>query len=179
MLLGPVDQRGLEPGDRIEQLRSGAAHVEAQIEGDLVIAAATCMELSTQRTQFFAEALFDQHMDVFGGPYPALPRERGRGIVGEVGLDFLERHVDARLLLRRQHAGADQGFRPRPATRDVLAKEPAVDVERSRELVDQGIRLFAKSPTPGLLAQCETFDIRLASTSHGKPPICAAGPHSC
>src|SRR5207253_9522284 len=97
----------------------GAAHVEAQIEGDLVIAAATCMELSTQRTQLFAEALFDRHMDVFGVGWAA---------GGKFRLDLLKRHIDARLLLRRQHAGADQGFRPRPATRDVLAKEPAVDV---------------------------------------------------
>ena len=62
---------------------------------------------------------------------------------------------------------------------DVFTKEPAVEPERSRELVDQGIRLFAKSSAPGLLTQCETFDIRLASTSHGRPPICAAGPHNC
>src|SRR5207248_6316746 len=128
------------------------------------------MELSTQRTQLFAEALFDRHVDVLAV---------GRATGGKFRLDLAEGLVDARLLLRCQHAGADQCLRPRPATHDVLAKEPAVDVERSRELVDQGIRLFAKSPTPGLLAQCETFDIRLASTSHGKPPICAAGPHNC
>ena len=83
------------------------------------------------------------------------------------------------LLVRGEHAGADQCPGVGATAGDVLAIEPAVDVERSRELVDEGIRLFAKSPTPGLLAQWATFAFRLASTSQGKPPICAAGPHSC
>jgi len=38
LLLRPGDQRGLEPGDRFEQLRSGASRVEAQIQRNLVIA---------------------------------------------------------------------------------------------------------------------------------------------
>ena len=170
MLLGTDDQRGLERGDRFEQLRSGPSHVQAQIERDLVITAAACMELSTQRAQLFAEALFDQHMDVLAV---------GGAAGGKFRLDLPEGLVDARLLVGCQHAGADQRLRPGAAAGDVLAKEPAVDIERTRELVDQGIRLFAESPTPGLLAQCETFEIRLASTSHGRPLICAAGPHNC
>ena len=98
---------------------------------------------------------------------------------GKFRLDLPEGLVDARLLVGCQHAGADQRLRPGAAAGDVLAKEPAVDIERTCELVDQGIGLFTESPTPGLLTQCETFDIRLASTSHGRPPICAAGPHNC
>jgi hypothetical protein len=30
-----------------------------------------------------------------------------------------------------------------------------------------------------LIAQFATFEFRLARTSQGNPPICAAGPHSC
>jgi len=41
------------------------------------------------------------------------------------------------------------------------------------------IRLFSKPPAPGLIAQFATFAFRLARISHGKPPICAAGPHHC
>src|SRR5256885_2247120 len=66
-----------------------------------------------------------------------------------------------------------------PTAGDVFAKGPAIDLERPREPGDQGIRLAAEAPAPGLLGQCETFDIRLASTSHGSPAICAAGPHNC
>src|ERR1700681_1495270 len=98
---------------------------------------------------------------------------------GEFRRDLLKRLVDARLLVRCQHASPDQRLRPRAAPGDVLAKQPAVDVERSRELVDEGIRLFAESPSPGLLAQCATFAFLLARISQGKPPICAAGPHHC
>src|SRR5207237_143694 len=87
--------------------------------------------------------------------------------------------VDLQLLVSSEHAGADECLGVGTTTGDVLAIEPAVNVERSRELVDQGIRLFTKSPAPGLLAQWATFAFRLASTSQGKPPICAAGPHSC
>src|SRR5207248_7914969 len=145
-LLRPGDHRGLEPGDRFEQLRSSPSHVEAQIERDLVITAAARMKLSTQWAQLFAEALFDQHMDVLAV---------GGIAGGKFRLDLPEGLVDARLLIRRQYAGADQRLRPRSATGDVLAKEPAVDVERTCELVDQGIWLFAESPTPRLLTQCE------------------------
>jgi len=115
---------------------------------------------------------------------PALPRKRGRVVVsgrrrGYFLLDILQRDVDAQLLVRRQHSRPDQRLRPGATPGDVLAKEPAVDVERSRELVDEGIRLFAESPSPWLFAQWATFEFRLARISHGKPPICAAGPHHC
>ena len=128
------------------------------------------MKLSTQWAQLFAEALFDQHMDVLAV---------GGIAGGKFRLDLPEGLVDARLLIRRQYAGADQRLRPRSATGDVLAKEPAVNVEGPCELVDQRVRLVSKSPAPGLLAQWATFAFRLASTSQGKPPICAAGPHNC
>jgi hypothetical protein len=91
----------------------------------------------------------------------------------------LQRLVEPRLLIGGQDTGADQRLRVGAAAGDVLAKEPAIDVQRTREAIDQRIRLFAKPPAPGLLAQWATFDIRLASTSQGRPPICAAGPQSC
>ena len=86
--------------------------------------------------------------------------------------------VDPRLFVSGQHAGAHQRLRVGAAPRDVLAVKPAIDIKRACEAIDQRVGLFAKPPAPGLLAQCATFDIRLASTSQGKPPICAAGPQS-
>ena len=87
--------------------------------------------------------------------------------------------VDPRLFVSGQHAGAHQRLRVGAAPRDVLAVKPAIDIKRACEAIDQRVGLFAKPPAPGLLAQCATFDIRLASTSHGSPAICAAGPHNC
>ena len=83
------------------------------------------------------------------------------------------------LLVSGEHAGADQRVGVGATAGDVLAKEPAVDVEGPCELVDQRIWLVSKSAAPGLLAQWATFAFRLARTSQGKPPICAAGPHNC
>ena len=124
-------------------------------------------------------------MDVFwnGAPHPDPPPQGGREIFhrrrGKFRLDLLQSQVDVELFFGGQHPSPDQGLRPGATAGDVVADKPAVDVERSREPLDQRIRLFAEAPTPGLVAQCETFDIRLARTSQGSPAIWAAGPHSC
>ena len=87
--------------------------------------------------------------------------------------------VEACLFVGGQNAGTNQRLRVGPAARDVFPEKSAIDRQRPCEAVDQRVRFFLEAPTPGLLAQCVTFAIRLARPSQDKPAIWAAGPQSC
>ena len=176
MLLCPGDQRRFEGIGRVEELEARALYVEPEVNRHLVVAAPAGVQLAPQRPELLSQAGLDGHVDVFCSPHPALPRVRGRG---HFLFDFLEGQIDAQLLFRRQDPGPNQRLRIGATASDVLTKEPAVNRQRARKAVDQRVRLFAKPPAPGLIAQFATFAFRLASTSQGKPPICAAGPHNC
>ena len=121
VFLGASDQNRLERDDRLEQPAAGRPDIEPQVEGNLVIATPARMQLAAERTQLLPEQLLDRHVDVLGTV---------EGIsVGDIRLDFLQRVIQALLLLARQHADPNQRLGPRPTAADVLAEEPAVHVE--------------------------------------------------
>ena len=72
------------------------AHVEAQVGGDLLVAAAAGVELEAERADALNEFKFDEVMNVFGGCVVAhLGLARIGGVVGG---DRVERVADRRCL---------------------------------------------------------------------------------
>src|SRR5438445_13728348 len=79
MLLRPGDQRRFESIDRIEELRARALHVEAEVNRDLVIAAAAGVQLAAERAELLASAGLDGHVAVLFTPPSDPPPRWGTG----------------------------------------------------------------------------------------------------
>jgi len=62
---GLGEQSALQLADVIRQDRYGAYHPQAQIDGDLIVAAAAGVQLAGDRADGFCQAAFDSSMDVF------------------------------------------------------------------------------------------------------------------
>ncbi len=75
------------------------AHVEAQIGGDLLVAAAAGVQLEAERADALDECKFDEVMNVFGGRVIAHQRLAGFG--GVVGGNRVERVADGCAFIRR------------------------------------------------------------------------------
>ena len=97
--VGLLDE-GVGPGgERVDDELDVIADVEAQVGGDLLVAAAAGVELEAERADALDEFEFDEVMDVFGGGVVAHLGLAGFG--GVVGGDGVQRCADLRAFIFR------------------------------------------------------------------------------
>jgi hypothetical protein len=123
-------ERLLEGGERGVLAVALGAQPEPEVERDLVVAAATGVELAADGADELGQPALDRHVDVF---VAALEAERVRL---ELLADALEPAAQATPLGRRQELGAHQRLHVRQAALDVVRPELAIDRERAGELLD-------------------------------------------
>ena len=148
---GQPDQRDAQPVDSVQDVADGLLHVQAHVDGDLVVARPRRVELPSRLADRLEQPALDVHVDVFelGPPGEVAvldpladghqPVDDGRSLV--IGDDPLP----------AEHPGV------RDRARDVLAVQPAVVVDRygvgrgdvvHRHLL--GARLLAAVPADGV-----------------------------
>ena len=104
-----------------------AAHVEPEVERDLVVAAPTGMELGAGTARDLGDAAFDRGVDVLVG---GSERE---GAVGQLRADPIERGMDHRALFGGQQSDVLQHRHVRARAREVVDREPLIERQADGE----------------------------------------------
>ena len=126
-LVRAPEEHLLQRVDAGHLLTTFAAHVQPQVECDLVVAAAAGVQLGAGRPRDLRDAPLDRGVDVFVARHE---RERA---VGQFLLDAVERGDDHRLLLRGEQPDAREHRDVRARAVEVVAREPVVERQADRE----------------------------------------------
>ena len=128
-----------------EAVVDGAARPEAQVGGDLIVAAAACVELFAQLAHAGDEARLDPAMDVF---VLAAFGEGGARVGGDFGEKFVEGGEECGEFVFGEHASAMNGASLRDGTFDIFARELVVKRQRVVEFAEERIRSAREASTP-------------------------------
>ena len=142
---GLLQQAFLQAGDLGEDQVDFIAQPQADIGGDLVVAAAPGVELFTGDADAVGQACFDVHVHVFEVDAP----------VELAGLDFalngLQAIDDAVALGIGQHADLGQHGGVGDRAHDVVAIQALVESDGGGEAGDEGVDGFTEAAAPGLI----------------------------
>ena len=123
ILLGAIDQGGLQVGQHEFQPIDGVAHPQADVERHLVVARAGGVQAAASRADQLGEAGLDVEMDVL---------ELGRELEApalDLLLDLDQAAPDRRAVLAGEDALGHQHLGVRQRARDVLRIEPLVEAD--------------------------------------------------
>src|SRR5437667_386970 len=131
------EQGGVDVAEHVKE-------IETLVEGDLVVARASGMELAPHRAGDLDEPALDVHVNVFElapeGEAPAL----------QLGPHRFEPALDGRTLRGVDQPRPLESPRPRHAAADVVGPEPPVEGKRGGERLGGGIGARAEATAPGL-----------------------------
>src|SRR5438132_13983098 len=119
-------ERALETREPLIDRVALRAQPEAEIEGDLIVAAPTGVELPAERADQLGEPALDRHVDVLVRGEEA--EAAGVELAGDGGQAALE----ARTFPPREQPGAHERVHVRDAAGDIVAPEPACAEQRAR-----------------------------------------------
>ena len=159
--LGFIAQRRFERGGQLDDVLDLLFDIHAEIERDLVIAAARGMELFAGVADALGQDALDVHVDIFivdGKFYLAVLN------VGEDGgeaSDNLVCFFGGDDVLLTEH------LRVRHAALDILAVQAVVELNGGVEVVYKIVRLFLKASGPKLHI-CHTFYIKYRGCARRK-----------
>ena len=140
-----LGEKSLGPfGELADQRFDAVADVEAQIGGDLLVAAAAGMELQTERAHGFRQAQFDEMVDVLSLRIVADLVELRRVIRA----DGFERADDPVALVGGENARGAQRERVRPAGSQFFPEKQPVEANGALPLIEEGIGRGAKAAGP-------------------------------
>jgi len=132
MLLGAVQQGGLEALQLGERPVAGVADPEPEVHGHLVVPAARRVQAPRRRTDQLAQPGLHIHVDVL----ELVPE--GEGPVADLGGDGVEAGLDGRLVLTCNHALHAQHRRVGAGAGQILVGKPPVepdgDVDRLHQV---------------------------------------------
>ncbi len=131
----------LDPSNELIQL---VTEIQPDIQRDLVVPAAACMQLSAQRADQFRQSSLDRHVNVF------IAGRKAESPAIEFCLHRFKPAHDNPRFTRSQHTCLAQRLAMGNTTLNVMCVEPTVDRHRHGERFDQTVRLFPKSSLPGL-----------------------------
>ncbi len=133
------------PGGEVGEQHLGAkTDVEAEVGGDLLVAAAAGVELEGEVADRVSEAELDEVVDVFGlGVVADLVRPRR-----VVGSDGLQRADDLGAVVVGEDTGGAKRERMRPAGGQLFPEQLPVEADRALPLVEEGIGGRAKAARP-------------------------------
>src|SRR5262249_48050393 len=137
----------LERVDAGDDLFQFIPEIEAQVERDLIVAAARGMKLAAGGPDALDQAPLDVHMNVFVGGGEA------KLSVVDLAANRLEPPHDAPRLARRDDALACEHARVRDAAGDVVAVKPRVDVDRGGERLDRAGGRGGEAAAPQLTSR--------------------------
>ena len=120
--IGPHDER-------IKSERNLLAHIEAQVGGNLLVAAAPGMQLEAKRADALDQLEFDKMMNVFGRRMIAHQRLAGFRCV--LGGNCIERLAELRSFTLCENVCGNQGRRVRLASCDFFIEKPPVKTNRT------------------------------------------------
>jgi hypothetical protein len=100
------------------------AQEQAEIQRDLVISAAACVQLAPDRSNHRGESALDCHMDIF------VFRGKRETLIVELCANVLQPTDDRRSLTSGQNAGSLQALAMRDATQNIVLVQATVDRER-------------------------------------------------
>ncbi len=133
---------------QVEQARLNganfAAHPQPEIGGDLLVAAAAGVDLVRHLAGRFLELANDEGVNILVGRPVEKPR------LGRLGENTVEGLVNAAALGGAQNPDALQRRGERLRADDVGLEQPAVEIERTREALEQLGRPFFKTASPQL-----------------------------
>ena len=143
--LGEPDQRVLQRRQLADQRPHVVPQVQPQVGGDLVVAAAPGAELAAQGAELLQQAALERLVHVLVG----LDRRERAG--GDLGGELGERADHLRDLVVGQQAGPVQHAGVRAGARQVVGRQPPVDVGRlaQRRHAPATDRLRSGRPTAG------------------------------
>jgi hypothetical protein len=147
-----------EHGDLGGQLAGGGAAVEAEIQGDLVVARPACMQRSPRRRDL-GQAPLDRGVNVFVG----VEKLEGAGV--ELFADSPQAPLDCAQLRRRDDVRGRQPACVRDAARNVKGVQLEVGVQRRREALELNQQAPLEATTPQRLRLSGYFPRRLTSPS--------------
>ena len=127
MLARERDEDALQAGERCVHRVALGAEPEAEVECDLIVAAPSGVELAAERAEPLDEAPLDGHVDVLVGG------EKTEAAALELAEDGRQPALDPGALPRREQLGPHERAHVRPAARDVVGIEHAIDGKRRRE----------------------------------------------
>ena len=140
--LGLIGERGNGGAQLLLQQRNAAAEVQPQIDGDLFVARAAGMQAPPRIADARHQLALDEAVHVF-----IVTRDPRR-----IGAALLENRRqaagDRRGILRIEHAGARQGFRPGEAAGHIVFEETPVERKRDAEIKRGRIRRRVKPSRP-------------------------------
>ena len=142
ILIGAVDQRGLQVAQHQLELVDRVAHPQAHIERDLVVARARGVQPPAGRPDDVGQPLLDVEVDVL-----ELGRELELAAL-DLGLDLGQPALDGAAVLGRQDALGHQHVTVRDGARDILRVEPPVETDGGVDLLHdfRGAELVAAAP---------------------------------
>ena len=123
-----------------------APHVEAEVERDLVVAAAPGVQLGAGPARDLGDAALDRGVDVLVG------RGEGERAFVQLQLDAIERGVDDRPLLVGEETDVREHRDVRARADEVVGREPAVERQADGEREQLVGRTFAEPAVPERLA---------------------------
>ena len=151
----------LEDGDGLRQVLGAAAHVELEVGGDLVVAAAAGVQLPAQGPDALGEDALHGHVDVL------VPGPEEVGAPLEVGQHALEAQDHPGELAGGKHIGSTEALGVGDASLDVLPEQLAIEGKaHGKPLHGRGHAPLEPSLpelVPGLAC------LRLAFTGHHVP----------
>ena len=143
--LGLLQQALLQAGDFAQDQVDFVTQPQANVGGDLVVAAAPGVQFLAGHADAIGQARLDVHVHVFEVHAP----------VELAGLDFLldgAQAVDDGVALRvSEHADLGQHGGVGNRAHDVMAVEALVEVDRCGEAGDEGVDGFTEAAAPGLV----------------------------
>ena len=143
--LGLLQQAFLQAGDFGEDQVDLVTQPQADVGGDLVVAAAPGVQFFTGDADAVGQACFDVHVHVFEVDAP----------VELAGLDFalngLQAIDDAVALGIGQHADLGQHGGVGDRAHDVVAIQALVESDGGGEAGDEGVDGFTEAAAPGLI----------------------------
>ena len=117
-----------ERGDLAHDTAHGVAQVQPQVGRHLIVAAAPGSQLAAERAEPLEQPAFERGVDVL-----VLDR-RAESACGDVGFEPVERTEERLQLVLGQQPRAMQHPGMGPAARDVVRRQPPVELNADREL---------------------------------------------
>ncbi len=143
--LGETQQTLLQTGDFAEDHVDFVAQPQADVGGDLVVAAASGVQLLADDADAVGQTRLDVHVHVFQVHAPV----EGAGL--DLALDVLQVVDDLVALGIGQHAGLGEHGGVGDGAHDVVAVEALVELDGGGESGDEGVDGLAETAAPGLV----------------------------
>ena len=145
VLLGQIEQGSLQVFNQAADGGNFIAQPQADVGGDLVVAAAAGVQAFAGVADFVGEAAFDVHVHVFQIERPL------QAACFDFGLDFGHAAPNVGQILRGEHAGFVQHLRVRERALDVVAGEALVEVDGGGVLFDEFGHGLVETAGPGFV----------------------------